>query len=133
MILTTALFPVLVARDLISLKSFYEEHFGFQTVFCEPSFYLHLAHPDRGFQLGFLVPDHPSQPDFLQQPTVSPGLVLSFEVDDAGVAYREAQTACLDIALALKEEPWGQRHFIVRDPSGFYVDIVQHVEAPTNP
>jgi uncharacterized glyoxalase superfamily protein PhnB len=37
----------------------------------------------------------------------------------------------LDFALPLKDEIWGQIHFILEDPAGVRVDVVQHVE-PAN-
>ena len=32
----------------------------------------------------------------------------------------------LEIAFEYVEEPWGQRHFMVRDPAGLVVDVVEH-------
>ncbi len=130
MIPTNALFPVLVVQNLPPLKSYYEAHFGFQAVFYDPSFYLHLMHPEGGYQVGFLMPDHPSQPDFLRKPMSAQGFVLSLEVDDAEAACHEARQSRLDVVLELRDEPWGQRHFIVRDPAGFHIDVVQHLETP---
>ena len=28
----------------------------------------------------------------------------------------------------IKDEPWGQRHFMMRDPAGVWVDIVEQIE-----
>lgn len=128
MISINAMFPVLVTPELEALKGFYGEHFGMQSVFFDPSFYLHLLHPASKGQLGFLVPDHPSQPEYLQDSMRPIGHVISFEVDDANAAFDYARTAQLDRVMDLREEPWGQRHFIVRDPAGFHVDVVQHLD-----
>ncbi len=38
----------------------------------------------------------------------------------------------LNIAMHLKEEVWGQIHFMLQDPAGFHVDIVQHLEVTGN-
>jgi uncharacterized glyoxalase superfamily protein PhnB len=35
----------------------------------------------------------------------------------------------LDIAMELKEEVWGQIHFMLQDPAGIRIDLVQHLEA----
>ncbi|MEM7292305.1 MAG: VOC family protein [Pseudomonadota bacterium] len=128
MIEISAMFPVLVAGNLDQLKAFYATHFGFEAVFFDPEFYLHLLHPQSGVQLGFLLPEHASQPSFLHARAVADGMVISFEVSDAQAAYNAAQSANLDIAMAFKEEVWGQHHFMVRDPQGFVIDVVQHIE-----
>ena len=126
MIEPMTMFPVLVAEDLAALKAFYESSFGFRTVFFETDFYLHLVHPNSGVQLGFLVPDHPPQPEFLHPKASAEGMVISFEVADIDAALTSARSMGLDFAMNHKEEPWGQKHFMVRDPAGFIVDVIEH-------
>jgi uncharacterized glyoxalase superfamily protein PhnB len=128
MIEIETLFPVMVAKNLDSVKQFYEVVFGFNTVFYQPDFYLHLVSPHSGAQLGFLVPEHESQPDFLHPMMSNNGYVISFEVKDVQASYSEAKKISLDIVMDLKEESWGQIHFMVQDPAGFRVDVVQHAE-----
>ena len=122
-----AMFPVMVAANLEEIRQFYSSAFGFNAVFFDPDFYLHLVSPSTGIQLGFLVPNHPSQPEFLQAQMSTSGYVISFEVADAAKAYTEAQQLELNIVMPLKEEVWGQVHFIVEDPAGFKIDVVEHV------
>jgi catechol 2,3-dioxygenase-like lactoylglutathione lyase family enzyme len=131
MIEIDAMFPVMVTAKLDAVKVFYESVFGFNTVFYDDSFYLHLVSPS-GIQLGFLLPEHGSQPDFLR-PLMSPdGYVISLEVKDATRAYAEAQKMDLTIAMEFKEEVWGQVHFMLKDPAGFRIDVVQHLEVSGN-
>ena len=80
MIDLTSLFPVYVAENLDQLKEFYTAVFGFNAVFFDAGFYLHLLHPESGAQLGFLFPNHPSQPDFLHGLAHQGGMVISLEV-----------------------------------------------------
>jgi len=124
-----AMFPVLVTDDLDAQKTFYETNLGFEAVFFESDFYVHLLHRRSGVQLGFLVPDHPNQPSFLFSKAGNEGMVISLEVADIHVALASAKGAGLELAMAYKEEPWGQKHFMVRDPGGFVVDIIEH-QAP---
>lgn len=128
MIAIDAMFPVMVASDLAALKQFYESVFGFNAVFYDSNFYLHLVSPNSGVQLGFLMPEHASQPDFLHPKMVTDGYVISLEVKDATSAYAQAQKLNLTFAMELKEEVWGQIHFMLQDPAGFRIDVVQHVE-----
>ena len=114
-----AMFPVMVVSDLAQIKAFY-------AVFYEPNFYLHLVSP-TGVQLGFLVPDHPSQPTFLHTALAADGYVISLEVKNAALAYTEANRLQLNVVLPLTEEAWGQTHFILQDPAGIRIDVVEHV------
>jgi predicted enzyme related to lactoylglutathione lyase len=127
MIEIQAMFPVMVTADIAAVKQFYEVVFGFSTVFYDPAFYLHLVSPSTGAQLGFLLPNHASQPGFLHPVMTTNGYVISLEVKDAAVAYTQAQKMNLTIAMELKQETWGQIHFMLQDPAGFRVDVVQHL------
>lgn len=123
-----AMIPVMEAPNLEDIKQFYTSVFGFNAAFFDPGFYLHLVSPSTGVQLGFLLPNHVSQPQFLQPVMSLDGYVISFEVADAAKAYTEARTMGLNIVMELKEEAWGQIHFIVKDPAGFKIDVIEHLE-----
>lgn len=130
MIDVDVMFPVMVTNNLDAVKQFYEAVFGFTAAFYDSNFYLHLISPNNNIQLGFLLPDLANQPGYLH-PTMSPeGYVLSLEVKDAALAYSEAKRMDLNIVMALKQEEWGQIHFMIQDPAGIHVDVVQHL-APT--
>jgi len=128
MIEIEAMFPVMVAPNLEAIKQFYETVFGFNAVFYEADFYLHLICPNSGAQLGFLVPNHNSQPEFLHGVLGENGYAISLDVKDAALAYEQAKSLNLEIVMALKEESWGQLHFMLQDPAGFRVDLVQQLE-----
>jgi uncharacterized glyoxalase superfamily protein PhnB len=132
MIEIKALFPVMVANNLDKIKQFYEIVFGFNAVFYDPDFYLHLISSHSGAQLGFLVPNHDSQPDFLHPIMSRHGYVITLEVKDARAAYIEAEKLALNFVMPIKEESWGQIHFMVQDPAGFRIDVVQHLEVSGN-
>ena len=125
MIEPDAMFPVLVTDNLDPLKEFYLSNFGFQAVFYDPDFYLHLMHPKTGIQLGFLIQDHAEQPAFLLPTAGKEGMVITFEVSSIENALSEAERLGLELAMELKAESWGQTHFMVRDPAGFVIDIVE--------
>lgn len=120
------LFPLYVTDNLETLKAFYTSIFGFEAIFFDPDFYLHLQHSGNGTQIGFLVPAHASQPEFLHAKAPFEGQVISFDVNDAKAALAAAQQFGLEIFFPFTEEPWGQNHFMLRDPSGFILDIVEN-------
>ena len=67
--------------------------------------------------------NHPSVPAGYRRPVQ--GLLLNFEVDDVDAEYRRLCDASIPIEQPLRDEEWGQRHFIVRDPNGALVDIIK--------
>ena len=120
-------FPVFIVQNLDAAKTFYLNHFGFSVAF-ENDWYLHLI-SESSIQVGFLLPDQPTQPVEFQQLYSGNGVIFSMEVDDADSAYAEAKQRSLDVVLELRSEDWGQRHFCVKDPNGVYLDIVQAIDA----
>ena len=52
-------------------------------------------------------------------------MLVTIEVDDVDAVHERARAARLPIELSLRDENWGQRHFITRDPNGLAVDVVQ--------
>jgi len=125
MITINSAFPLYVANNIEAQKTFYSKTFGFEAVFYDPEFYVHLVNPANGVELGFMLANLHSQPEFLHPVAQAQGMVISFEVDDAAQAYSQAKEAKLDITFELKEEPWKQTHFMVRDPAGLVIDIVE--------
>jgi catechol 2,3-dioxygenase-like lactoylglutathione lyase family enzyme len=116
-------FPVFIFKDLDAAKSFYTENFVFEVVF-SGDWYIHLI-SSTGVQVGFMLPEQPTQPPIFQKPHSGEGVIFSLEVDDADAAFTIAQSKSLTISLELRSENWGQRHFCIQDPNGVYLDIVQ--------
>jgi uncharacterized glyoxalase superfamily protein PhnB len=57
------------------------------------------------------------------------GMILTLQVDDARALHARIEAAGAPITHALTDAPWGQRRFVVTDPSGIVVDVVQQIEA----
>ena len=119
-------FPVFTVKDLDAAKSFYTANLGFNVVF-SGDWYIHLV-AKSGVQVGFLLPDQPTQPPIFQKSYTGEGVIFSLEVEDADTAFAVAQSKSLNIVLQLRSEDWGQRHFCIQDPNGIYLDIVQSFE-----
>ena len=126
MIKPNSCFSVYTVENLAAAKAFYSKHFGFDVAF-ENEWYLHLV-SEACLQVGFLLPNQPTQPAIFQNPYNGSGVIFSLEVADVASAYAEAKDNALNIVLALRSEEWGQRHFCVEDPNGIHIDIVQAIE-----
>lgn len=122
-------YPLLITDKLKECAAFYEEHFAFTTVFAQ-DWYVHLVHEQSGAELAFMAPNVDTQPQELHAGFSGQGMVYGFEVEDAASEFERLQgKEGIVVTAPLKDEPWGQRHFIVRDPAGIYVDVVQQLDA----
>lgn len=114
-----------VTPELAASKAFYLENFGFRVVF-ENEFYLLLKEPDSGAELSFLLPNHPTQHPAFQPAYPGAGAYLTLEVENADEWSRKLKARNLEFIFELRDEPWGDRHFAVRDPSGLALDVVAY-------
>jgi len=121
-----SLFPVICSNKLPECKAFYESLLGLTTVF-DLDWYIQMLSPtDANLQIAFVARDHESvPPEYGLKPQ---GVIVTVEMDDVDTVYQRAQSSKLRIVKALKDEPWGQRHFMVRDPNELLVDLVQMIE-----
>lgn len=121
-----ALYPLLLVTDVEGTAQFYEQHLGFTRVFSS-DWYVHLRSPaEQVYELAVIAYDHDTIPEAGRKPTS--GLLLSFEVQDAAVEYARMVAAGVTVAQPLRDEIFGQRHFIAADPNGILLDIITPIE-----
>lgn len=122
---TTSYYPVLMTSDVAGTAAFYVAHFGFKPLF-EADWYVHLrSAEDRRANLGIVQGDHETIPEEGRGRTS--GLLINFEVRDPDAIYKRITAAGLPILRTLRDEPFGQRHFITRDPNGVLIDVIRPI------
>ncbi|CAN7403603.1 VOC family protein [Mesorhizobium sp. LjRoot246] len=122
---TTSYYPVLMASDVAGAAAFYVEHFGFQPLFTS-DWYVHLQSVDnKRVNLGIVQGDHETIPEEGRGRTS--GLLINFEVRDPDEVYERLVAAGLPILRSLRDEPFGQRHFITKDPNGVLIDVIKPI------
>ncbi|WP_245954341.1 VOC family protein [Paenibacillus flagellatus] len=122
---TNSFYPVLLTDRVADTSAFYVEHFGFEKVF-EASWYvsLKMSGPDTPYELAVLDAGHPTIPEAFR--TRVQGLILNFEVDDVDAEYeRLIRRGRLPLELDIRDEEFGQRHFITSDPNGVLIDVIK--------
>lgn len=119
----------IVTQKLVETKAFYTDTLGFGVTFVN-EFYLLLHTPDRNAEISFLLPGHPSQQALFQKPFQGQGVYLTIEVDDVDKLYHKLKQIGVSIAIDLRDEPWGDRHFAILDPNGIGIDIVKYSPQP---
>jgi catechol 2,3-dioxygenase-like lactoylglutathione lyase family enzyme len=123
-------YPVLMADDVAASARFYTEHMGFAPTF-ESDWYVSLKHRENpAYELAVLSRTHETIPEGFREERAS-GLLLNFEVSDAAAEYERLKEAGLRIVLPLRDESFGQRHFIGVGPGGVMLDVIE--EIPPSP
>lgn len=122
---TTSYYPVIMTGDVAGTARFYVKHFRFHAVF-EIDWYAHLqSTEDASVNLAIVDGHHATVPEAARG-QVS-GLILNFEVTDPDAEYDRVKAAGLPILHSLRDEDFGQRHFITADPNGVLIDIVKPI------
>ncbi|MGR6922803.1 VOC family protein [[Actinomadura] parvosata] len=116
----SSFYPVICTAKVAESTDFYVRLFGFEVTF-EADWYVSLR---RGpYELALLDHAHPTLPAAYRRPVT--GLLLNFEVDDVDAEWgRLVAGEGLVPELALRDEDFGQRHFIVADPNGVLIDVI---------
>ena len=124
----TSLYPVIMAEQVELVAEYYRQHFGFEDTFTS-DWYVSLRHRTAPrLELAILQIGHPTIPEGYSR--ASQGVVINVEVEDARAAYeRLVNDAGLPAVLQLRDEEFGQRHFIVCDPAGNLVDVIENIPA----
>lgn len=121
----TQFYPVILTGDVAGTSAFYQQHFRFAPRF-DSDWYVHLqSTEDESVNLAILQGNHETVPQD-SRGRVS-GLLLNFEVENVDAEYARATGAGLPIVSDLRDEPFGQRHFVTRDPNGVLIDVIKPI------
>ncbi len=117
-------YPVLLTDQLEATAKFYERYFGFERTFSSDWYVSLRLATSPSYELAAVDATHPTVPEAYRRSVK--GLILNFEVDDIDAEHRRlVQEAGLPPALDLRTETFGQRHFILADPNGVLIDVIQ--------
>lgn len=116
----------IITEKLEATKAFYTQKLGFQIVW-EADWFILLATPNGADTISFLVPNHPTQQlANFRQAFKGEGIYFTIEVEDVDALYEEVKAKGIDLALDIRDEPWGDRHFAILDPNNIGLDFVTH-------
>jgi len=81
---------------------------------------------DNGWVVTVASPANPSAQVTIvgNDDPAAPG--ISVEVDDVDAIHAAALARGLEIAYSLRDEEWGVRRFMLREPSGTMVNVLSH-------
>jgi catechol 2,3-dioxygenase-like lactoylglutathione lyase family enzyme len=118
-------YPVILTKQVEESSKFYTDYFGFDIVY-KADWYVSLKKSKSNipFELALLDASHPTIPAAYQKSVQ--GLILNFEVEDVDKEYhRLIISEKLPLQLDIRDEEFGQRHFITSDPNGVLIDVVK--------
>ena len=122
---TTSYYPVLMTADVAGTAAFYIEHLRFKPLF-DSGWYVHLqSSEDKRVNLGIVAGDHATIPAAGRGQ--ASGLLINFEVKDVEAVHERIAAAGVPILLSLRDEDFGQRHFIFADPNGVLIDVIKPI------
>jgi catechol 2,3-dioxygenase-like lactoylglutathione lyase family enzyme len=81
---------------------------------------------DMGWVMTVVSPTDPSAQVTIvgNDDVAAPG--ISFEVADVDAVHAKAVEQGFEIAYPLRDEEWGVRRFMLREPSGMIVNVLSH-------
>ena len=79
-----------------------------------------------------MLPNHPSQKPIFQSAFKGKGMYLTIEVENVDEVYKQLKEKGIQMEIEIQDEPWGDRHFAIKDPNGIGIDIVIIIQRPMN-
>lgn len=118
----TSAYPVLMSADVAAAAAWYCAHLGFEETYAA-DWYVSLR--NGAWELALLDPTHETIPASHRRGAAAAGVLLNLEVDDVDAEHqRLVIEAGLPVALPLRSEAFGQRHFILVGPDDVLIDVI---------
>lgn len=117
-----SIFPVIACSDLDAARDFYRDLLGLEVAFESGWYTLLRSRTDSDVQVGFVQSGHQTVPRELG--TAASGVLVSVIVPDVDTVHARAVEMHANIVLSLRDEEFGQRHFMTSDPTGLVVDVI---------
>lgn len=122
-----SLYSVIMTDQVKEVAVFYTSVLNFEIIF-DSDWYISLINKqgENAFELAILDYQHETVPKDFRNTTK--GLIINFEVENATELYNKMLLDNnIKIVKALKDEDFGQRHFIITDPVGVLIDVIENI------
>ncbi|MEU8416899.1 VOC family protein [Amycolatopsis japonica] len=116
----------LTVDDVTASSRFFTEHFGFTEQMAAEGF-VSLGHETAKVSIVLLQAGIEVLPENLRQQRAS-GVIVAFTVENLEAEEKRLRDEGVEITMPLREEPWGERLFMVTDPNGVPVELVEWVQ-----
>lgn len=115
-------YPVIMSKNIKKEAEFFKKVFEFKETFVS-DWYISLKN-EKNFEIAFIDSQHETIPEKYRKKCE--GVILNIEVEnvDKVFSYIMSQKE-ISILSELKDEDFGQRHFIIESSDGILIDIIQ--------
>ncbi len=120
----SSFYPVIMTDQVEISSTYYQNYFNFEVVY-EADWYTSLKRVSNSltYELAILNATHTTIPEEYRKSVQ--GIILNFEVADVDIIYDRLITELkLPLIQELRDEEFGQRHFITEDPNGILIDVI---------
>lgn len=118
----SSLYPLLQVSNVAAVAAFYQTQFGLVRVFASDWYVQLRAEGEHPFEIAVIEKNHDSIPEAYRGQSRS--VILSLYVEDAAAEEARLRAEGIPIVQPLRDEVFGQRHFIAADPEGLLVDVI---------
>jgi uncharacterized glyoxalase superfamily protein PhnB len=116
----------LTVDDVPASSAFLSSHLGFTEQMSADGF-ASLSRPDSELHVVLLRRGIDVLPAELRDQHAA-GVIVAFVVTDLEAEEARLRSEGVPITMPLREEPWGERLFMVTDPSGVVYELAEWVE-----
>jgi len=113
----------LTVDDVPASSKFLATHFGYTERMAADGF-ASLSRDDAAVDVVFLRRGIEVLPEPLREHSAA-GVIVAFVVDNLEAEQERLRAEGVEITLPLREEPWGERLFMVADPNGISYELVE--------
>ena len=119
--------PNLASDNFVASRDFYSDMFDLVLSVELDDWYLQLmSESEPRLNIGFVQPGHELFAGGTSTPRPA-GVVLTIHVDDVDEAYQRAKRLGAEIPVDVRNEDYGQRHFLVVDPNGLVLNVMSAI------
>lgn len=115
----------LTVKNVNTSSEFLTKHFGFKEKIAADGF-ASLVHEASGINVIYMQQGIQVLPDFLRNRTVS-GTILAFVTTNLEAEEERLRLAGVPFSMPLQTEEWGEKLFMVTDPNGVVIELVEWV------
>ena len=115
-------YTVIMSQNIQVERDFFVELFDFQETFSS-DWYISLI--SEGFELALIDSEHETIPEKYSKECQ--GIIINIEVDNVDEIYSQIIQKDIHLLSDIKDEDYGQRHFMIESPSHIMIDIIQEI------
>jgi uncharacterized glyoxalase superfamily protein PhnB len=119
-------YPILMTEKYVETINYYEDHFDFIAEMETDTFTVLRHKKDSAVRIAVVAREHDELPEGHSKN--AQGIILNYPVSDVQSAFEYFYMEGMDIKTDIKLSPCGRRHFMVVDPNGVLIDVMQEYD-----